>query len=289
MFFRNRPPAPQQKPAWVGWILIGFIIFGLMMSARKEGSVHKSVEQAAHNLAPEKLFKLDDYKKLFAYGETPRVQDVKPGEGAPVICGQKVMIAYGAFLPDGTAIGDTSQSLSFRAGTDEALPALAKGVLGMKTGGKRSIVAPASMAYDSPGYAREGVPKGTSVRFEVTLVSASPKLPDIDKSPFRIAVIQSGAGPTIACGDAVKVHVNLWGLDGRELYSSRDKGVLAFTPGKSEAAIGLEQGIIGMAPGSVRTLVIPPNFQKTMNGNAPATALPFPQNQTVLADVIYAP
>lgn len=290
MFSRNRPPKTP-TPNWVTWIIIGFVIFALISNNHK-GAVHKSIEQASQNLAPEKLFHIEEYKKLFAYGETPRINDIAPGEGTPVICGQQVKIAYNAFLSDGTAIGakaSKDEPLTFHAGTDEAIPALAQSVIGMKPGGKRSMVSPANMAYDSKGHAREDVPKGTSVRFEIELLGVTPKLPDIEASPFRITNVSSGNGPAVACNDTIKIHATLWGIDGKKLYTTRDKGPITFTPGKSEVAIGLEQGVIGMAAGGVRTLIIPPAFQKTMNGNAPTVQLPFPKNQTVLVDVLYVP
>jgi hypothetical protein len=39
----------------------------------------------------------------------------------------------------------------------------------------------------------------------------------------------------------------------------------------------------------VRTLVVPPPFQKTMNGNPAAIDFPFPENQTVLVDIELVP
>ena len=83
-----------------------------------------------------------------------------------------------------------------------------------------------------------------------------------------------------------KSQVTVWSVDGKKLFSTKDKGQpLTFTPGKSEVFLGLEQGVIGMAAGEMRTLIVPPGFQKAMDGNPPTTDFLLPKDQTVLVDV----
>jgi hypothetical protein len=74
-------------------------------------------------------------------------------------------------------------------------------------------------------------------------------------------------------------------MAGNKLFSTPADKPLTFTPGKSEVFLGLEQGIIGMARGAKRTLVVPPVLQKTLLGNAPTIDFPLPKEQTVLVDV----
>ncbi len=42
--------------------------------------------------------------------------------------------------------------------------------------------------------------------------------------------------------------------------------------------------MIGLRPGATLTLVVPPEFQKTLRGNSPTTELPLPKNETVLVE-----
>jgi FKBP-type peptidyl-prolyl cis-trans isomerase len=287
MFFRKRTPNPT--PPWVTWLVIGFVIFAVFSNQHKGGQVNKTVQTESKNLAPSKLLHFDDYKKVFAYDDYLQIKELSPGQGTPVICGQQVKIAYTASLTDGTALQDQASKeapLTFRAGSAETITGLSRGVIGMQPGSKRGVVVPASM---TSGLKDSNHPQSAPVFFTIELMEASPKLPDIDASPFRITNVRTGAGPIIACNETAHIHVTLWSVDGKKLYSSRDKEPLSITPGQSNVAIGVEQGVLGMAPGSVRTLIIPPAFQKTMNGNASKISLPFPVNQTVLMDVEYVP
>lgn len=283
---RQLPP----KPPWLKWLLLFFILYGLfLISTSKE--TKQSFEQAQKRLEKNELVNIDGYKdKLFPeHGAGLRIKDVAEGTGRPAVCGQHVAIAYQSFLAQGNEIADTAtreKPLRFTIGDGNVMPVFDRGVIGMKTGGKRSIVAPPTMAYGMENYTRDDVPQGTSIRMEMELLSAEPALPEAETMPYRIADVAIGSGNMLICGETTTLRVKLWDLTGKLLYTNaQDKDPITLTPGKAEAMLGLEQGILGMIEGGTRLLIIPPAFQKTMDGGTPKISLPLPESQTVMVEV----
>ena len=76
------------------------------------------------------------------------------------------------------------------------------------------------------------------------------------KRSLGLQIIESreGAGAPAACGDAIKIHLVVWGADGAEAFA----GDVRLALGSRQLAAGLDVGLLGMKPGSVRTLVLPP-------------------------------
>jgi FKBP-type peptidyl-prolyl cis-trans isomerase len=285
---KKKPPPP-----WLKWAIIGFLVLAVLTRSHKDDpnspnvlsdAYHKSVQI----LDPNKLFNYEKYKdKLLPHHIAPlRYKDISTGTGTPAMCGQEVSIAYDSFLLEGNAIGDTAgkdKPLTFRIGQHSVMPAFEQGVIGMQKGGKRSLLAPSDMSYGIKEYANKNVPENNDARLEVELLNATPAVIDFAATPFR--VIDDGIGPgfPIACGDTVKVNVKLWDMEGKKLYETTEP--LSFTIGKSEAFLGLEQGLLGLKKGGTRILIVPPVLQKTMNGNPVITNMHLPPHQTVLVDV----
>ena len=82
-----------------------------------------------------------------------------------------------------------------------------------------------------------------------------------------------GTGAAVAKGDSVRVHYTLWLTNGTKVESSKDAGrsPLEFLTGANPARVipGFEEGVIGMQPGGIRTLVVPPNLAWGSQGNPP--------------------
>lgn len=296
MFGFRKKRRPDPSPPWLKWLVIGFLLFVFATNMHKgtpgnPNPVREAVHHAGEALAPQKLLQYENYKgKVFPqYEATLRVRDAQTGSGAPAVCGQQVKIAYDTFIADKPFDDRAGKDAprAFRIGDGKVMPALEQGVIGMKKGGKRGVFSSSSMAYGNKAFTRPDVAPNTSVRFDIELLDISPALPDTEGSPYRIAVTRSGVGSQLQCGETAKVQVTFWSMDGKKLYSTQDEGKtpISFTPGKSEVLLGLDQGVIGMTRGEIRLLVIPPDFQKTMNGNAPTIEFPLPAKQTVLADV----
>jgi len=300
MFFRQRKRRPQNDPnaSLVNWIIIGFVILGILSSFGKDRQFPKeasptTLKENLLNAAPKAPMEIGSYKNILSpdtASATMKMQDSVEGEGKPVVCGQKVSIAYEALLGDEKPIADTASKekpLNFRIGGSAVMPALELGVVGMKKGGVRTLFAPMHMAYGLKEHARDDVPADSNVQFKITLLDVSPELPEMNDSVFRMITVQRGVGKLILCGQPTKIHITVWGVDGKKLFTTHDEGKepITFTPGKSEVMLGLEQGVVGMSASGARTLIVPPAFQQTMNGNPASTDIPLPENQIVIVDV----
>jgi peptidylprolyl isomerase len=98
-------------------------------------------------------------------------RDLVVGEGAEADSGHTVAVRYSGWLPDGIrfiAIAENDPPMPFVLGTNAVVPAWNEAMLGMKIGGVRQIISPASLAY---GTRPEGaVPPNAIVVFQISLI-----------------------------------------------------------------------------------------------------------------------
>ncbi len=102
--------------------------------------------------------------------------DTVLGTGATAVSGDTITVHYiGAFL-DGRVF-ESSYSLGqpyrFRLGAGQVITGWDQGIPGMRIGGKRRLVIPASLAYGSRG--QGPIPPNTPIQFEVELVAIDGK------------------------------------------------------------------------------------------------------------------
>lgn len=265
---RNRKPPSQ---IWMTWGAIALLIYAVISnnigSKTNTASTDKTTTE---NIISDtkKALKLDSLDNKFVPQTIKKltVQDTLSGAGIFATCGQKATVNYRKLPSD-----DDFTPLTFTIGEGRGLVALEQGVVGMAKGGKRMIYTP------------------ENEQFEVELTDISPTLPDF--SAYRIfgqnSGDMSGNGNIYKCGMPVKIHVSIWSVEGKKLFDSKENNgnTLAFTIGKSEVFLGLEQGVLGMAIPSLRSLIVPPAFQKNMNGNKPAIDFHLPRKQAVIVDV----
>lgn len=111
-----------------------------------------------------------------------QVVDEVVGTGAVAGAGAPVTVHYTGWLYDRTkpqgkgAQFDSSrggQPFEFVLGAGQVIPGWDRGVAGMKVGGKRRLVIPASLAYGDSG-AGGVIPPGASLVFDVELVDVGP-------------------------------------------------------------------------------------------------------------------
>jgi FKBP-type peptidyl-prolyl cis-trans isomerase FkpA len=101
------------------------------------------------------------------------LRDIRVGEGAEVRAGQRVSVHYRGTLADGTEFdanqpGD--QPYTFPLGQGRVIAGWDEGVAGMRVGGERQLVIPASMGYGERGTGP--IPGNAILVFTVTLVRA---------------------------------------------------------------------------------------------------------------------
>lgn len=106
--------------------------------------------------------------------------DTAIGTGAEALGGSTVDVHYTGWLLDRQAASlhgrkfDTSrgkQPISFILGTGRVIKGWDQGLVGMKVGGKRTLIIPAELAYGQRGSGRL-IPPNASLIFDVELVSA---------------------------------------------------------------------------------------------------------------------
>ena len=294
MPFRKKKRSNGNDPQIVNWIIIAIVMVAFLnnFSKDKTDTPIPSLQKTATELKEKTASGFAEYRKKILPGAILglRVEDSNPGEGNAAICGQKIRLSYTTAHEDGTPIDDSAakdKPLEFTIGDHSVMPALEQGVIGMKQGGTRKIFAPDYLSYGLKEYAREGVQKNERVTFEVTLLDATPAIPDMSDLPFRIATTQPGNGVELACGTPAKLHITVWNMQGEKIFAGKD--AITVTPGAAKAMLGIELGILGIRTGEARTLIIPPQLQKTLNGKTPAPEFAIPDHQTLLVDIEAVP
>lgn len=99
------------------------------------------------------------------------IQDTHVGTGREVRAGDTAVIHYTGVVQGGVQFAstyDTGEPFAFQVGARDAIEGLERGVMGMKEGGQRILVVPASMAYGK--HAVGPVPANATLIFSVALV-----------------------------------------------------------------------------------------------------------------------
>lgn len=103
--------------------------------------------------------------------------DISIGVGAEAVSGKTVKVHYTGWLYSTTATGnkgamfDSStgrQPHSFTLGANQVIAGFEQGVLGMKVGGRRTVIIPASLGYGSAG--TPTIPPNSGLVFDLELM-----------------------------------------------------------------------------------------------------------------------
>lgn len=98
---------------------------------------------------------------------------------------------------------------------------------------------------------------------------------------FQQTILKPGEGTPAAKGDIITVHYTGWLSDSTRFDSSRDREEpLEFSLGAGMVIAGWEKGLLGMKPGEVRRLVIPPEL-----GYGERAVGPIPENSVLVFEV----
>ena len=99
-------------------------------------------------------------------------EDLAEGTGEAAKAGNTVEVHYTGWLKDGTKFDsslDRKQPFTFQLGAGRVIKGWDEGVAGMKIGGKRKLIIPASLGYGSRG-AGGLIPPNAELTFEVELL-----------------------------------------------------------------------------------------------------------------------
>lgn len=103
-------------------------------------------------------------------------QDLKAGTGTEAVSGKTVSVHYTGWLNEGGKKGkkfdsslDRGQPFNFSLGAGQVIKGWDEGVAGMKVGGKRTLMIPASLGYGTRG-AGAAIPPNANLIFDVELL-----------------------------------------------------------------------------------------------------------------------
>jgi FKBP-type peptidyl-prolyl cis-trans isomerase len=102
------------------------------------------------------------------------IRDLAVGGGAEAINGMNLDVHYTGWLPNGTKFDssrDRNEPITFRLGGGQVIRGWDEGLQGMRVGGQRRLIIPASLAYGAAG-AGDVIPPNANLVFDVELVGA---------------------------------------------------------------------------------------------------------------------
>ena len=109
---------------------------------------------------------------------TLRITDTRVGTGTEAVNGRTLTVHYTGWLYDQNAAGNKGTQFetsigrapySFTLGARQVIAGWDQGLVGMRVGGLRNLVIPASMAYGSQGSGQ--IPPNSAIVFDVELQS----------------------------------------------------------------------------------------------------------------------
>jgi len=171
---------------------------------------------------------------------------------------------------------------SFIKGTDE-------GIVGMKTGGVRTMIIPSKLAYGEAGIGF--IPPSTDLKVTVELLEVKDRVVaemwKVDSTLFKTtasgikyAIISQGEGPAIEANKTVTVHYSGYLLNGTMFDSSveRDEPIM-FVVGQGQVIPGWDEGMQLLKKGDKARFIIPPQL-----GYGEMVLEKIPANSTLIFD-----
>ena len=101
-----------------------------------------------------------------------KYKDDKVGQGAAAKAGDTVAVHYTGWLEDGTEFDSSAGGAPYQVtvGAGAVIPGWDEGLVGMKVGGKRTLIIPPDLAY-GPSGAGGVIPPNATLKFDVEVVS----------------------------------------------------------------------------------------------------------------------
>ena len=102
-----------------------------------------------------------------------QITNIVEGEGTEIINHSKIQVHYTGKLQDGTKFDssyDRGQPFSFQIGLREVIKGWEIGLMGMKVGGKRTLIIPPELAYGDRG-AGDLIPPNAALTFDIEIVA----------------------------------------------------------------------------------------------------------------------
>ncbi len=185
---------------------------------------------------------------------------------------------------------EADQKMKYVVGSEQFVKGSDEGFIGMKTGGKRTMLIPASLAYGDQGFGP--IPPNTAIKIFVEIFEVKDpvfaQMWDVDSTLFKetesglkYAIIEEGNGPLIEKGKLVSVHYSGFLSDGTKFDSSveRDEPLMLMA-GMGQVIPGWDEGLQLLKLGSKARFIIPPQL-----GYGERDLGIIPANSTLIFDV----
>jgi len=298
-----------QAPKWFKIMMVGFVAYAIIASlfSDKVSDSKKVADAKLKAAGPQFVFAplaptKDGGRDLPLFG-----RDRAQGDGAEAGCWETVEISYKLYNNKNELVEDRmtaeSEPMRFTLGLGDGLPALERGVLGMKPGGRREITARPELAFGAPGFTHEKLTDKDQVAFDVVLKSVErpANLPFSDLG-LRIYDDVKGKGRIAQCTDPVGFRLRGWKADGETLWRDQNISEKTFetTIGRGVAPYAIEKALIGLQLDGKRTLIVAPGYGRPLfaedapteeNKNEPYLweGLPIPQDEVILLEIERVP
>ena len=193
------------------------------------------------------------------------------GEGASAGATDFVLVHYTGWLYSEGERGEEFDSsvkrgepIGLPLGRGLVIPGWDKGLVGMKIGGKRTLLIEPNMGYGEQGRLPV-IPPNSTLMFDIELV----EMPRVD-----LEILSEGDGPMAELGDQVSVEYTGWlwenGAKGEEFDSSTRNGrPYLFALGRGRVIPGWDMAIKGMKTGTKAVVIIPPELAYGEQGRPP--------------------
>lgn len=108
------------------------------------------------------------------YDDELHITDTKVGTGETATKGSTITVHYRGTLTDTTVFDSsyTREPLTFQLGARRVIRGWDQGLIGMKVGGKRTLIIPPRLAYGSKN--KPNIPANSHLIFEVELLVVQP-------------------------------------------------------------------------------------------------------------------
>ncbi|MEX0681523.1 MAG: FKBP-type peptidyl-prolyl cis-trans isomerase [Balneolales bacterium] len=222
------------------------------------------------------------------------ITDTEIGTGDEVEAMDFLTLHYEGYLEDGEVFESTydrGEPIIIQVGAGQLpIKGWDDGMIGMREGGKRSLVIPPNLAFGDEGI-ENFIPGGENIFMDIELLSITkpPQPWEVDESlletkesGLQYFVHETGINEQPEAGDMISVHYSGF-LENGTLFDSsklRDQP-FEFTVGEGQVIPGWDEGLLDMSVGEKRTIVIPPELGY---GDAGAGNI-IPPNSTLIFDV----
>lgn len=157
------------------WTMIAVAVLALAATvgcAKAEQPVEQPAEQPPAQEQPAPPAATHEFPGKVENVTELKIEDLKTGTGAEAVPGKAVTVNYTGWLADGTKFDsslDAGQPFTFQLGAGQVISGWDEGVKGMKVGGTRMLIIPASMGYGEAG-AGDAIPPNATLVFQVDLL-----------------------------------------------------------------------------------------------------------------------